>query len=201
MRNRAPILLGIVIALLLGGVAVWFGLESHRVSRDADRLAAETGPLVAKAKARGGDGVDVDNKALTDPARTSEVINTVRPMVEKVLSYDYRNLDSSGVKENLSGKALCEYERLFGEVVKTAPEQHVVLTSKVREIGVSRLVGEQATVLVFVDQNTTRDGQGQATASGAQLAFQVERHSGRWKITNFDLLSQALADGTTGFQC
>jgi hypothetical protein len=218
MPRRLPILLGLAIALLLAGIAVWFGLESHRVSRDADRLAAESSTLVAKARARteGADtanvalanparteGADTANVALANPARTAELTGALRPIIEKVLSYDYRDLDGTAkaVTENLSGRALCEYDRLFGEIKRVAAEQRIVLASKVRELGVTRLEGDRASVLVFVDQSTTRGDNATSASSGAQLGFQADRQNGRWKITRFDMLNQAPPAGGTGPQC
>jgi Mce-associated membrane protein len=100
-----------------------------------------------------------------------------------------------------STSALCEYDRLFGEVKRVAAEQRIVLTSKVRELGVTRLEGVRAVVLAFVDQTSTRGDQGTSSATGAQLGFQADRQDGRWKITRFDLFNQPLPAGGTGSQC
>jgi Mce-associated membrane protein len=200
--RRLPIVLGLVLAVLLAGVATWFGLEARRVSRDADRLTAEAGRLAAQARAR-TEGVDAANAALVDPARTAELSGTLRPALEKVLSYDYRDLDATtrAVMDNLTGKALCEYDQLYGEVRRLAPEQRLVLTSKVRELGVTRLERTRASVLVFVDQRTTRADQGQGTASGAQFAVRLENRDGHWKISEFDFLGQVLPGKNGTPQC
>lgn len=200
--SRLPILLGLAMAVLLAGVAVWFGIESSRVSRDADRLTAESGTLVAKARFR-TEGVDLANSALVDPARTAELTATLRPVIEKVLSYDYRDLDRTAraVSENLTGKAVCAYAQLYGDIKRLVPEQRITLTSTVREIGVTRLERTRAAVLVFLDQTSTRAENNQSTVAGAQLVLRVENQDGRWKIAEFDMLGQPLPGGGTGITC
>jgi Mce-associated membrane protein len=171
----------IVAAVILAGLAVWFRGEANSRS----------------------EGADTNNQALTDTARASEAVGQLRAAIEKSLTYNYTDLDSTAraVKDNLSGKALCEYDKLFGQVQKLAPEQKLVLTTRVREIGLTRLEGDQAQLLVFVDQTTTRADQNQTTASGAQFAINAERQDGKWKITAFDMLGQPLPNGQPAPQC
>jgi Mce-associated membrane protein len=170
-----------VVALLIAGLAVWFRGEAN--SRT--------------------EGADTNNRALTDPATQSEVVRQVRAAIEKTLSYNYTDLDSTAkaVRDNVTGKALCEYDQLFGEVKKLAPEQKIVLSTQVREIGVTRLEGDQAVLLVFVDQRTTRADQNQTTASGAQFAVKAQHQGSQWKITEFDMLGQPLPNGKPAPQC
>lgn len=168
------IVLGIAV-LVLAALAIWFRGETN--SRT--------------------EGADADNQALIDTARTSEVAGQVANAIEKSLSYNYTDLESTAraVQENLSGRALCEYDQLFGQVKKLAPEQKLVLSTRVRDKGVTRLEGDRAEVLVFVDQTTTRADQNQTTASGAQFAVRAERQGDKWKITDFDMLGQPLPNG------
>ncbi|HEV8560079.1 MAG TPA: hypothetical protein VGR06_27400 [Actinophytocola sp.] len=170
-----------VVALLLGGLAVWFQGEATRRT----------------------EGADTNNRALADPATQSEVVRQLRTAIEKSLSYNYTDLDSTAraVQDNLSGKALCEYDQLFGEVKKLAPEQKIVLSTQVREIGVTRLEADQAQLLVFVDQRTTRADQNQTTASGAQFNIRAQHQGDKWKITEFDMLGQPLPNGKPAPQC
>jgi len=171
----------IVVAVLLAGLAVWFRGEANSRS----------------------EGADVNNQALTDTARASEAVGQLRAAIEKSLTYNYTDLDSTAkaVKDNLSGRALCEYDKLFGQVQKLAPEQKLVLTTRVREIGLTRLEGDHAQLLVFVDQTTTRADQNQTTASGAQFDINAERQDGKWRITGFDMLGQPLPNGQPAPQC
>ncbi|RLK60767.1 hypothetical protein [Actinokineospora cianjurensis] len=147
--------------------------------------------------------VDSGNTALVDAAATSEVTGRLTVAVERTLSYSYTDLDANAtaVRETLAGTATCEYDKLFGQVRKLAPEQKLVLTTKVRKIGVTRLDGDRADLLVFVDQSTTRADQAQTTASGAVFGVRAERLGGAWKITDFDMLDQALPGGQSTAGC
>jgi Mce-associated membrane protein len=196
-----PIALG-VLALALVGVALWAAIAAGAAADEADGLRTEADRLSGRA----GEvtrGVDLANRALTDTDRTVALTEALRPIVERTLSYDYRDLDSTAkaVRENLAGKALCQHENLFGQVQRLAPEQRIVLTTKVNSIGVRRLDGDTAEVLLFVDQRTTRADQNQSTASGAQFNVKAEQRDGKWKITEFDLLGQPLPGGTATPAC
>ncbi|HET9142278.1 hypothetical protein [Actinophytocola sp.] len=171
----------IVLALLLGGLAVWFRGEADR------RVEA----------------ADTNNAALTDPGAAVEVTEKLRTAIERTFSFNYTDLDSTekAVRENLAGKAACEYDQLFGEVRKLAPEQKIVVSAQVRDIGLIRLEGDKAQALVFLDQRSTRGDNNQAAVSGAQFTVNAERQDGQWKITGFDLLGQPLAGGKPAPQC
>jgi Mce-associated membrane protein len=170
-----------VLAVILAGLAVWFRGEANSRS----------------------DGADVNNKALIDAAASSEVSGQVQKAVESSFSYNYTDLDSTAkaVKDNLAGKALCQYDKLYGQVQKLAPEQKLVLTTRVVKVGITRLEADRASMLVFLDQTTTRADQNQTTASGAQIGVDAERQGGKWRITNINMLGQPLPNGQPAPQC
>lgn len=170
-----------VVALVFAGLALWFRGEANSL----------TG------------GADGTNHAITDSAGTSEVQGKLTVAIEKTLSYNFTALDETAkaVKENLAGNAVCEYDKLFGQLKELAPAQKLVLTTKVRQLGVTRLDGDKADLLVFVDQSTTRTDQNQTTASGAQFGIRAEKIDGAWKITDFDMLDQPLPDGKPAPSC
>ncbi|PPK69516.1 hypothetical protein V5P93_006837 [Actinokineospora auranticolor] len=170
-----------VLALGLAGLALWFKGE-------ADSLTA---------------GVDSGNRAITDTAATSEVIGKLTVAVERTLSYDYANLDASAnaVRDTLVGRAVCEYDSILGELRKLAPEKKIVLTTKVRNLGVQRLDGDRVDALVFIDQTTTHAADGATTGSAAMFGLRAERVGGAWKITDVDFLGQPLADGKAPATC
>jgi Mce-associated membrane protein len=170
-----------VVALVFAGLALWFRGEANSL----------TG------------GADGTNHALTDSAATSEVQGKLTVAIEKTLSYNFTDLDATAkaVKDNLAGNAVCEYDKLFGQLKELAPAQKLVLTTKVRQLGVTRLDGDKADLLVFVDQSTTRTDQNQTTASGAQFGIRAEKIDGAWKITDFDMLDQPLPDGKPAPSC
>jgi Mce-associated membrane protein len=144
-----------------------------------------------------------NNRAVVDPALTQEVTGRLQTVLEQTLSYDYRDLDrtAKAVADNIADKARCQYDLLYGQVQKLALEQKLILTTKVVKLGVIALDRDRARVLAFIDQTTTRADQNQTTASGAQVGIEARRLGGTWKVTNLDLLGQALPNGRSTPSC
>ncbi|MCG8916191.1 hypothetical protein L6E12_10365, partial [Actinokineospora sp. PR83] len=175
-----------VVALVLAGLALWFKGKS-------DSLTA---------------GADADNSAVTDVRATEELKNKLKSAIERTLSYDFANLDATAkaVQETLTDRAVCDYNALYGKIRELAPQEKLVLSTKVRDIGVVSLRGSEAEALVFVDQTTTRaaaaaGAEGQTVASGAQFAVRARADGDVWKITAFDMLNQPLPGGQSTANC
>jgi len=143
------------------------------------------------------------NSALTDSAGTSQVVGQLSNAIKQTFSYNYTDLDATAkaVKENLTGKALCEYNLLFGEVKQYAPQQKIVLATTVREIALVRLEGDRAEALVYIDQSSTRVDVNKTVAVGGQFAVMAQRQGDHWKITEFDMFGQPLFDGKPAPKC
>jgi Mce-associated membrane protein len=143
------------------------------------------------------------NTALTDSATTSQVKGQLTNAIKQTFSYNYTDLGATerAVKENLTGKALCEYNLLFGEVKKYAPEQKIVLDTTVRELGIVRIDGDRAEALVYIDQLSTRVDVNKTVAVGGQFAVQAKRDGNHWKITEFDMFGQPLFNGKPAPTC
>lgn len=158
---RLALALG-VIAVLLGGFAVWS-------ARQADGL---TGTATAR------------NVALTDNARTSEVKGQVTDVINTVFSYNYADVAKTerAAQTLLTGKAVEQYNRLFGQVRNQAPAQKAVLTTTVTESGVKSLEGDRARLLLFLDQRNTRTDQEKTSHSAAMLSVGAVFRNGRWKV-------------------
>jgi Mce-associated membrane protein len=168
-----------VVAVLLAGLAFFFRGR-------ADALTS-------------GDS----NSALTDSAGTSQVVGQLSNAIKQTFSYNYTDLDATAkaVKENLTGKALCEYNLLFGEVKQYAPEQKIVLATTVREIALVRLEGDRAEALVYIDQSSTRVDVNKTVAVGGQFSVMAQRQGDHWKITEFDMFGQPLFNGKPAPKC
>lgn len=168
-----------VVAVVLGGLAVFFRGQ-------ADDLAS-------------GD----TNTALTDSAATSQVKGQLTTAIKQTFSYNYTDLDSTekAVKENLVGKALCEYNLLFGQVKEYAPKQKIVLDTTVRELALVRIDGDRAEALVYIDQLSTRVDVNKTVAVGGQFAVQAAKQGDHWKITEFDMFGQPLFNGQPAPKC
>ncbi|SMC66415.1 hypothetical protein [Lentzea albidocapillata] len=152
----------LLVAVLLGGLGTFFLVKSRSVSYDA---------------------------ALVDSATTSAVNGQVREAVEKAFSYNFADVESTekAAKELLTGKALCQYNAVFGPVKEVAPQQKLIVTVRVVSSAVSSLKDDRATVLVFADQVTTRTTDNQSGGGTAMLRVSAVDDGGRWKIDNMEM--------------
>lgn len=124
------------------------------------------------------------NEALTDQAATSEVNGQVTDAVNKVFSYDFANTKKTedAAHQFLTGKAIQQYNDLFATVKQQAPQQKLVVTTTVKTSGVTRLQGDHAQVLLFVDQNATRTTTGENNVGPAQISVGAVKDGDQWKI-------------------
>lgn len=161
--RRVAVALGVLAALLVG---------------------AGTWALVAANGLR--DSGATHNTALVDTGRTAEVSAAVSSALNQIFSYSY---DKTEVTEQaaaavLRGEARAVYDRLFAEVRTKAPQQKLVLTSRVVYSAVQSLEGDRARLLVFLDQSATRVDTDTTNAAAAQLSVTAKREGGHWVITD-----------------
>ncbi|WP_154697362.1 hypothetical protein [Lentzea guizhouensis] len=158
----------LVVALLFAGLGAFFVVKSRSVTYDA---------------------------ALVDSATTSAVNGQVREAVEKSFSYNFADVTATekAAKELLTGKALCQYNAVFGPVREIAPQQKLVVSVRVVSSAVSSLRDGRATVLVFADQVTTRTTDNSSGGGTAMLQVGAVEDGGRWKIDNLRMFG-ATAD-------
>ena len=165
-RTRlAAVILG-AATVVLGGFGTWATLE-------ANSLNAHAAP---------------PNIALTNGPATSAVNRQVAHAVNTVFSYNYADTAATrrAAQSLLTGPAIRQYNKFFALVVKDAPAQKLVVTTRVTNSGVEVLSGNRARVLVFANQQDTRAGTGQASYAGALFAVTAVRQGGAWKIENID---------------
>jgi Mce-associated membrane protein len=172
--SRHPLLLPAclgALAVVLGGLAVWFGLEASSATS----------------------GVDTSNTALTDPAATRQVTQQVTSAVNKIFSYNYADTakTSQAAATLLTGKARHEYDTLFKLVRQDAPKEKLVLTTTVTNSGVEFLDGSRARLLIFADQHDTAGAAHKTTDAGAMFAVNAVNQGGRWKISSIDTFGAA----------
>ncbi|WP_433265856.1 hypothetical protein ACQPZF_39165 [Actinosynnema sp. CS-041913] len=160
----------VVLAAVLVGLGVWLQGRAH--------------------------GETQHNEALVDSAGTTEVSGQVREAVEKAFSYNFADVGSTekAANELLMGKAKCQYNAIFGPVKTLAPEQKLVVTVKAVSSGVTALDNDRATVLLFLDQVTTRTTDGQSGGGIAMMRAGAQKTDGRWKVDNMEMF------GPTGDQ-
>jgi Mce-associated membrane protein len=162
--NRYLLLTSVLLLLtaLCSVLAFWFYSEAHAL-RDK------------------GPGA---NQALTDAAGTSAVNGQITNAVQQVFSYDFANTakTENAAKNLLVGPAIQQYSELFATVKQLAPEQKLVVTTTVRTSAVTRLQGDRAQVLLFVDQNAVRTDNGQSNVGPAQISVTAVLQGNQWKI-------------------
>ncbi|ROP39850.1 Mce-associated membrane protein [Saccharothrix texasensis] len=132
------------------------------------------------------------NQALVDSGGTTEVAGQAREAVEKAFSYNFADVSATeqAANELLVGKAKCQYNAIFGPVRTLAPEQKLVVTVKAVSSGVTTLDGDRATVLLFLDQVTTRTTDNQSGGGIAMMRVGAQQVDGRWKVDNMEMFGQ-----------
>ncbi|WP_410574849.1 hypothetical protein [Amycolatopsis sp. cmx-4-61] len=163
--RRLPALL-LAATLVLTGAGVWFTFEARSA---ADNPAAA-------------------NRALTDVGATADVTSAVTLAVNRIFSYSYDRTDvtEKAAAAVLRGPAKDSYDKLFAEVRRKAPEQKLVLTSRVSAIAVQELDNGHARLLVFLDQSAVRADNNATDTAAAQLSVTAERTNGGWVITGLE---------------
>ena len=132
------------------------------------------------------------NAALVNQAATKSVTSDVTRAVDTIFSYSYADTASTkaAAQRLLTGRAIKQYDQLFALVERQAPKQHLVVTTKVTQVGVEFLGGGLARVLVFANQQDTRSGTTQSSYSGAMFAVTAVQRGGSWKIENIDTFTR-----------
>jgi Mce-associated membrane protein len=152
-----PVLTGVAVFAL--GCAAWFGLQTQ---------ALKPG----------------DNQALVDSAATSQVLAEIGAGVKAIFSYDYSDVART---ERAAGAVLVDgavgqYRDSFAAAKQQAVERKLVRTTTVRSAGVSQLHGDEAEVLLFLDQQTLHTVENAHESAGAQLTITAKKVAGRWRI-------------------
>ncbi len=123
------------------------------------------------------------NQALTNAARTRQVTDAVSAGVAGIYSYSYTDLAATTrtAHQVLAGQAGVQYAEL-SRMLSAVVTQRITVVTKVTAVGVRSLTGDTATVVVFLQQTTTRDGK-PAGSVPAQLQVTAHLVRGRWLIT------------------
>ncbi len=167
-RARVVQIVALAIAIVLIGVALMLGVRTLSLRNDPA----------------------LDNRALIAESVGRDVTAVVSRGLVQVLSYDWQQPDATraAADQLLSGQARKEYDTLFASLQERAPGQKLVLTSQVQVAGIQRLTTDSATLLVFVDQSSTRAKDKEASVSAAQLRVEVKRRGPSWVITGLQPL-------------
>ncbi|MCE0762561.1 hypothetical protein LWC35_06500 [Pseudonocardia kujensis] len=129
------------------------------------------------------------NTALVDVAATTQVSQQLGDAVKTVYSYDYTRLDQNeaAARQVITPEFGQQFDQLFGEVRKLAPQQQAVVTATISQAAVESITGDRAVLMVFLDQQATRaanDQAGQQVAAAGRLTVTGQRVDGTWKIAD-----------------
>lgn len=162
LRANALAVLLLAVTVALGGLGGWWFVEAS---------AARSAPAA-------------QNRALVDTGATAEVSASVTSSLNRIFSYSYDKpeVTEQAAAQVLRGPALDAYNRLFAQVREVAPQQKLVLTTRVVHSAVQSLTGDRAQLLVFLDQSATRADNNATNAGAAQLSVTAEREGDRWLI-------------------
>ena len=160
---RRLVVVLVAVAVVLTGLGGWFLLRAGAVRDD---------PAAA-------------NTALVDTGRTAEVSASVTTALNRIFSYSYDRTEvtEQAAADVLRGAARDTYDKLFAQVRDLAPDQKLVLTTRVVSTAVQELHAGSARLLVFLDQSATRADKDASSAAAAQLSVTVRREGDRWVIT------------------
>jgi Mce-associated membrane protein len=133
-----------------------------------------------------GGGTASGNRALVDSSGTNRVLGDVSDVLTQVLSYspDDTTTTEKAAAIDLVGHAADQYRSLFSLVKQQAPVQRLALTTRVVRAGVTSLTGDTASLLVFLDQTTSRQGKPSGQGVAAQLAITASLRGGHWRIAD-----------------
>jgi Mce-associated membrane protein len=174
--TREPLLLPVclgVVAVALGGLAVWFAVKSGGTS------------------SAGGLGPGTTNEAVVNRAATAQVTKQIDSAVDTIFSYNYADTakTAQAARNLITGQAQQQYAALFKVVQQEAPSEKLVLTTTVTNSGVEMLNSYNARLLIFANQEDTGATKASSTEAGAMFAVTAVRQGGQWKIESIDTFS------------
>lgn len=167
-RTRRPVptlvLVGLLVVLTAG--AVFFG--------------------IANAAVRGTPAAQ--NSALVDVGATAQATQQLGDAVKTVYSYDFARLDQNeaAARAVILPSFEAQYNQLFGQVRKLAPQQQAVVTATIATSAMREIDGDKAVLVMFLDQQVTRAqaGQPQQLAAAGRLTVTGQLVDGTWKISD-----------------
>lgn len=156
-----------VLAVLLGGFAVFAGLQ-----------------------ASGATAPD-DNEAIVDSKATNQVKQSATNALNTMFSYDYKNpkKTEADTKSLITGKVGGQYDGLMKVLRENGPSNKLKLSSAVLSLGVQRIEGDQARTLALMSQTYTKEQDNQQVPVLSMVRADLQRDGDSWKISGIKMLS------------
>ncbi|MCV7260180.1 hypothetical protein [Mycobacterium shimoidei] len=126
-----------------------------------------------------------------DDAAAHRAIQAASDGAVAVLSYSPENLDRdlATARSHLTGEFLDYYTKFSDQfITPMAREKHITATAKVVQAAVSELHPDSATVLMFVNQNTTTAEKPEPLLTASSILVTMKKIEGSWLIAKVDPL-------------
>lgn len=164
--------------------------KSRRRLRLLSAATMATAAIALALVASGYPGNDEANYALVDAGGTADVTTQARELVETAFSFEpgTANATRRAAARLLTGTAVKQYDKLYGNILDQASQRRLSMRTTVASVGVQRLNGDHATVLVFANQRSAQKDVGQPRLGAAQLQLLLVKVDGRWKLARMTVL-------------
>ena len=128
------------------------------------------------------------NIAWTDPAATQASRHAVSDLATQLFTVTPASVPAvrAAARQDLSGAAVGQFQKLYGPVLTSAKHQQLALTTVLRAVGVTRLTSEAAELLVIADQTATAAGQ--SRSGPATLRLEASHGAHGWTISSITVL-------------
>lgn len=125
-----------------------------------------------------------------DEAAAQEALRVAPGYVEKVISYDYRTLESDvrDARKNLTGKFLGEYDRSMSKVTPTLVGQQAIQEARAAKAGVQEASSTEVAVLVFSQRMTTKLDREEPQVYQDRILVTLTKVRDRWLISQMRYL-------------
>jgi Mce-associated membrane protein len=155
----------VVLCLVLGG-ALWFLVGRSRHPH------LDTAP----------------NGQVTQSSFRNAAMSSASDAAGKILSYSWKTFDADrkAGRALVTGEAAKEYDQAMDEVAAKVAATKLTLKATVLSVGTISVEEHRATVLVFVDTATTREGAQDQQLQQSRLVMDLIRKDGDWTVSKMD---------------
>ncbi|WP_036540466.1 hypothetical protein [Nocardia cyriacigeorgica] len=126
-------------------------------------------------------GVPDDNAAFVDNAATEEVRAAAEHALRTVYGYQLKDIDGyqAAVSQVLTGKMRAELDSYAATTISAIKQAGTSTEAHVEPVGVTKLTGDRAEVLVNLVVSAEKDGIAQQSVAGP-VVLQMRKVDGRW---------------------
>lgn len=133
--------------------------------------------------------LELNRLAAVEHARSAG-LNAAKSHAQEILAYDYRTIEEDIVRarNGTTGKFRRDYAATAERLVPYAQEQKVVVKAAVLSASVVSAETDRVTVLLFVNQGTTKKGQEETKVDLNRVRMTLNSVDGKWLVSNVEAL-------------